>query len=203
MKLRAWLVILLMMSAPLWARVDFALGPGGGLGLPLGGNIQHYQPALGPGFDLRVTGFQPVVGFALTSSYYRFKGPASSNPLLDSSKFTHQYVPIALCVLTDFSPLFTKPAVRPYFRFGLGPCYWDLRYGGQLLPTMDTGTSKQVDFVLTGALGAEYRFGRLPLAAFAEFTADYITSTHFEKYYYFDKDEYFALASVGIRYLFR
>lgn len=203
MKSRVWFVLLLLSSVPLWASVQWALGPGGGLALPLGGNIGKYQPALGGGFDVRITGFQPVLGFALTGNYARFKGPSSSDPLADSSKFAYQYVPAALCLFTDFSPLIPGTPIRPYLRTGLGPCYWDLRYGGQLLPTLDTSTSKQLDCVITGAIGAEYRLPRLPVALFAEFTADYITSTHFEKYYYLDKDEYFALAGIGIRYLFR
>lgn len=193
----------MLSSVPLWAGIQWTLGPGGGLALPLGGNIGSYQPSLGGCFDIRATGFQPVLGFALTGGYARFKGPSNDNPLADSSKLVYQYVPAALGLFTDFTPLMPGTPVRPYLRMGLGPCYWDLRYDGQLLPTLDTSTSKQLDCVITGAIGAEYRLPRLPIALFAEFTADYITSTHFEKYYYLDKDEYFALAAFGIRYTFR
>jgi len=201
MRLRTWLALLLLTSAPLWAGLNFAVGPGGGLALPLGGNIRNYQPALDAGLDVRLTGFQPVVGLMLTGGYLQFKGPSSSNPANDSSKFTYRYYPTALCAFTDFSGLMAKPVVRPYLRLGIGPCYWDLRYNGQLLTTLDTSQSGQLDYNLVAGLGAEYRLPKLPLAVFAEFSADYITSTHFEKYSYLDKDEYFTLLNVGLRVL--
>lgn len=201
MKLRIWFALLLLSSAPLWAGLNLALGPGAGLALPLGGEIRNYQPALDAGLDVRLTGFQPVVGLALTGGYVQFKGPSSSNPANDSSKFTYRYFPTALCAVTDFSGLMTKPVIHPYLRLGIGPCYWDLRYAGQLLTTLDTSKSSQLDYNLTGAVGAEYDLPKLPLAVFAEFTADYITSTHYEKYSYLDHDEYFGLLNVGLRVL--
>ena len=106
MKSRVWFALFLLSSAPLWAGLNFALGPGGGLGLPLGGNIRNYQPALDAGLDVRLTGFQPVVGLALTGGYVQFKGPSSSNPANDSSKFTYRYFPTALCPRRSrFQPL--------------------------------------------------------------------------------------------------
>jgi hypothetical protein len=180
-----------------------AVGPAGGLTVPLGGNIVHYQPSWVTGFDIRVTGFQPVIGLGLSAGYTRFRGPHNDSITNDSSKFSYRYVPATVYLLTDLSRIFTRPPFFPYLRIGVGPCYWDVRYDTMFFTTLDSTKSRQWDYAFSATLGAEKRLGRLPLSVFLDLTANYVTSSHFEKYSPLDKDESYAAVSLGFRYHLR
>ena len=196
------MALLLAAAMPLWAKLEFAAGPSGGLTLPLGGNIQHYQPSWGAGVDARVTGFQPILGLGLSAGYTRFVGPYHDSIRADSSRFNYRFVPIAAYLFTDFSKVFPNAPVLPYLRLGAGPCYWDLRSDTAFLTTLDSTRSHQWDYDFTVSVGAEKRLAQLPLAVFLDLTANYITSSHFERYGALDKDESYAQVSLGLRYLF-
>lgn len=202
---RTWL--LLLVTVPVWAGTEFSIGPAGGMALPLGGNIRRYQTGFGAGLDVRVTGFQPVVGLGVSGGYVRFAGPYHDSLRKDSSRYNYRYIPVAVYLLTDFSRLFSDAPVRPYLRLGAGPCYWDWRCDSAFFyytqPDSSRLSSRQWDYDFLLALGAERRLGNLPLSAFIECTGEYITSSHFEKYSVLDKDESYARLALGFRYHLR
>jgi hypothetical protein len=99
--------------------------------------------------------------------------------------------------------VFPNAPVLPYLKLGAGPCYWDLRKGTDFLNTLDSSKSHQWDYDFTVSVGAEKHLGRLPLAVYLDLTANYITSSHFEKYGALDQDESYAQVSLGLRYFFR
>jgi hypothetical protein len=194
--------LVLVASAPLWAGLNLAVGPGGGLALPLGGNIQHFSPSWGAGLDVRVTGFQPILGLGLSAGYTGFTGPYNDSLRKDSTNISYHFVPVAVYLFTDFSKVFPDAPVLPYLRLGAGPCYWNTLKGDTTFTTLDTTRSSQWDYDFTVTVGAEKRLGTLPLAVYLDLTANYITSSHFEKYGALDKDESYAQVSIGMRYLF-
>ena len=204
MRRTAAFFLLFLASFPAWGGPNFAFGPSAGLVLPLDGSISHSLPSWGAGIDFRVTGFQPVVGLGLEAGYTRLHGPYRDSLRRDSSSYRYRYVPATLYLFTDFSRILgNTPAVLPYFRMGLGPCLWDLRRNGRLVPTPadTTRRSNQLDYAFIAGIGVERRLGRLPLAVFIDLSASYITSSHYEKYSAYDKDESYATASLGCRYL--
>jgi hypothetical protein len=201
--LRVIPALLLAFGLPLYAGVQFAAGPAGGFAGPVSGNIKRYQSSYGLAFDVRVTGFRPIVGAGVCAAYARFKGPKSDSLPADSSRFNYRYLPFALYAFTDLSRIFERSPVLPYLRIGAGPCFWDLRYDTTRFMTLDSTMSYHHDWLLLAGLGAEYKIPSLPLAVALDINADYITSTHFEKYGPYDKDELFAMISLGLRYRLR
>jgi hypothetical protein len=184
-----------MAATLLHANVQWTVGASPGLALPSGGDIEHYQAGFAPGIDLRLTGFAPVIGVNLAAAYASMSGPTG-----DSSQLSNRYVPVTVSIFTDFSPLIPNATVLPYLRLGLGPCYWDIRNHGVLFRTLDSTQSKQLDYDLQAAAGVEKNLGRSPLSVFAEVTADYITSTHYRKYGIYDKDDFFTVLRIGLRF---
>jgi hypothetical protein len=200
---RAVLACLAMMPLALTAGVEFAFGPAAGVTLPLDGSIRRSDPSWHAGIDFRVTGFQPIVGLGLSAAYTRLQGPYRDSLRRDSSAYSYRYLPAAAYLFTDFSRIAGNSPVRPCFRLGFGPCLWDLRRGGDLLPTPGDSSqlSREFDYAFIAGIGLERRLGRMPIAIAFDLTGWYVTSTHFEKYTAFDRDESFATAALAIRYL--
>jgi len=197
------ILLFLAATAPVWANLVFAVGPGGGLTLPVSGNIERFQPSWGAGIDARATGFEPILGLGLSAGYTRFVGPYRDSVRADSSSYNYRYVPIAVYLFTDFSGVLPNAPVLPYLKLGAGPCYWDLRKNTAFLTTLDSAMSHQWDYDFTVSVGAEKHLGHLPLAVYLDLTANYITSSHFERYGALDQDESYAQVSLGLRYFFR
>lgn len=193
-------ILLLLPAALLQGAVQFSAGASPGLALPFSGNISNYQPAFAPGIDLRVTGVVPVMGMGLNAGYAEMIGPYRDSLRRDSSSYSYRYVPVAITLFTDFSPLMTNPPVTPYLSFGAGPTYWEIRRNGDLFMVADSTQSRQWNYVMQGTLGVEKRLGKVPLSVFLEATADYVAGSDFERYGYSDEDDVFAEFRLGLRY---
>jgi hypothetical protein len=193
-------VLALVLVAPAWAKLDLAFGPGGGLALPLGGDITHSPLSWNAGLDARVTGFQPVVGLGLSASYSGFPGAYHDSLRQDSSAYYFRHVPVTAFLFTDLSRIAPRTGLLPYFRIGVGPCYWDLRRDNSLVTLLDSSLSRHLDYAFIASLGVEKRLPNLPLAVYLDLTGNYIASSHFDQYGVYDKDESYAQVSAGIRY---